>query len=70
MQNGKKHPNHPGFKISMRQQPPNLPNTSVLDLGFLRSLQWKQLSARTIADVIQNVETVLTLVDSRVLEQI
>ena len=54
----------------MRQQPPNLPNTSVLDLGFLRSLQWKQLSARTIADVIQNVETVLTLVDSRVLEQI
>ena len=65
--------NHPRFKISMRQEPPNSPDTNILDLGFFRSLQslqWKQPPARTIDDLIQNVQNAFALYDPRVLEKI
>lgn len=49
---------HPRFKVQMRNQPPNSPDTNLLDLGFFRaiqSLQWKQEPARSIQGLIDNV---------------
>ena len=65
--------NHPRFKISMKQQPFKLPDTNILDLGFFRSLQslqWKQPPARTIDDLVQNVQNAFAVYDPRVLEKI
>lgn len=49
---------HPKFKFYMKKQPPNSPDTNILDLGFFRSLQalqWQQPPATTIDGLIANV---------------
>ena len=47
-----------GFNIRLRFQPPNSPDLNVLDLRFFRAIQSLQYQkdARTIDELIQNVE--------------
>ena len=47
-----------GFNIEVINQPPNSPDTNVLDLGFFASIQSLQdrTRARTIDDLIREVE--------------
>lgn len=45
--------------IFLSGQPANSPDTNILDLGFFRalqSLQWKQTPAKTIDELIANVQ--------------
>jgi len=46
-----------GWAIKMVCQPPNSPDTNVLDLGFFRALQSNQVKrgATTLDDIVQNV---------------
>ena len=47
------------FKITLVEQPPNSPDTNVLDLGFFASLQaktWRLKRATTIDGLIENVQ--------------
>ncbi|MEN9567564.1 MAG: hypothetical protein RLZZ69_2760 [Cyanobacteriota bacterium] len=54
-----------GFDIRLRCQPPNSPDTNVLDLGFFNSIQalQHQCSARTIDDLIAATEKAFTDLD-------
>jgi len=64
---------HPTMKVVMRNQPPNSPDTNILDLGFFRaiqSLQWKQPPARTIEGLLHNVNTAFNEYDPRSLNKI
>lgn len=64
---------HPCFKVQLKQQPPNSPDTNILDLGFFRaiqSLQWKQPPARTIDALIANVDKAFSIYDPNLLEKI
>ena len=47
-----------GFDISIKPQPPNSPDTNVLDLGLFRSIQTKQHenTANTMEQLRDNVE--------------
>ncbi|CAN0453030.1 unnamed protein product, partial [Ascophyllum nodosum] len=48
-----------GFNIKLINQPPNSPDTNILDLGFFASIQSLQdrTRARTLDDLIREVET-------------
>lgn len=63
---------HPIMKVVMRNQPPNSPDTNILDLGFFRaiqSLQWKQPPARSIQDLIANVTAAFNQYDAESLNK-
>ena len=47
-----------GFDIPIKPQPPNSPDTNVLDLGLFRSIQTKQHenTANTMEQLRDNVE--------------
>ena len=60
------------FTVSMKGQPPNSPDTNVLDLGFfnsLQSLQQKQEPANTIDELIGTVLLAWDQYDCRILNR-
>lgn len=61
-----------GFKIELINQPPNSPNTNILDLGFFRSIQALQdrHRPRTIDDLIGEVETAWATAQPAKLEKV
>ena len=64
---------HQRFKVALKKQPANTPDTNVLDLGFFRSLQslqWKQPPATTIDDLIENVHKAWDQYDPKLLNRI
>ena len=61
------------FKFKIKHQPPNSPDTNVLDLGFFRSLQslqWQQPPARDIDGLIAQVQAAWAQYDPRKLNRI
>jgi hypothetical protein len=65
--------NDPYFRFSLKQQPPNSPDTNVLDLGFfasIQSMQWGQEPQTTIDGLIASVTAAFIRYDPKVLDRI
>eukprot|EP00977_Amphora_coffeiformis_P022795 scaffold11518_cov123-Amphora_coffeaeformis.AAC.1 len=62
-----------GIKFHLREQPPNSPDTNILDLGFFRSLQtdyYKLKRGRSLDSIIENVLKAFKEYDPKKLERI
>jgi hypothetical protein len=61
------------WRFELREQPPNSPDTNVLDLGFfamIQSMQWGQAPATTIDGLIASVVAAWDWYDPKVLDRI
>ena len=61
------------FKFSIKRQPPNSPDTNILDLGFFRSLQslqWSLPPAQDIDGLVAQVNNAWSLYDPKKLNRI
>jgi hypothetical protein len=62
-----------GWLLSLKEQPPNLPDTNTLDFGFfvaIQSIQWGMTPAFNIESLVANIEAIFVGYDPHMLDRV